>query len=88
MPIVVNVQLNDRTLTTLHIGRLGSDAGRVADRTHTYAVVQQAVEPTDQQFELSPHTFEHNYSDDVLICVEKALEALRQASENPAELKV
>lgn len=81
MPISVTVKLNDRTIKTVHIARLGADAGRVGDRTHIYAAIEAKHEPSEHDFEHAEVTFEHTYSDDILVCVEKALSALNSDAE-------
>lgn len=79
MPISITVKLNERTLKTVHIARIGNDISRVGERVHTYAAIESATEPTEFDYETSPVTFEHKYSDDILVCVEKALHALNIA---------
>lgn len=69
MPIHIEVAINDERLHKLTIGRTEEFKGRHHD--HEYIVV------VDNDFSRMAR-FTHNYADGALVCVEKALVALRE----------
>lgn len=68
MPLHVTISLNDDRLHDLMIGR--TEEFKTAHTEHEYMVIR------DSDFSTSA-TFKHRYSDGALLCVERALQALR-----------
>lgn len=73
MPLHVDIRINDRLLTQIHIGRLAG--GSEPDSINTYAAVE-GEEPKSNEEWLAAVRFEHRYGDGAEVCVRKALMAL------------
>lgn len=73
MPVHVDIRVNDDTPIRLHIGRV--DPLR-PDRTEYEYLVVEAYEPDRMVPWGEGVRFEHTYDDGLLVCVQKALEAL------------
>lgn len=74
MPLHVTIKINDRTINTVHIGRMKGGTG--PDDINTYLAVS-GEQPmfTDDWYENGTE-FTHRYGDGAEICVKKALEVL------------
>lgn len=81
MPLKVTIELNDRTLSTLHIARISKSSGRNQHQEYEYSVIKQASAPVSDEEWMSGTPFIHAYGDAVEICVRKAIEALELAGE-------
>ncbi len=90
MPLRIEIKINETTLKVLHIARM-SHNGLSKNSVNEYSVVidtgklnglkKEFVEsPEEWEWEASDMRFEHCYGDSELICLDKALEAVRTAS--------
>lgn len=87
MPVHVQIYVNDREVSTIHIGR--EENLRGPDEEHSYIVTRKEYDQTF--YEGKPRSFRpdwtygeqftHRYSDGLEVCVRKALERLEQADE-------
>lgn len=91
MPVSVEIKVNTKLVTTIHIGRsVYISGGPAQDSVNPYVAVAKSCEdygyfemgrlPTSHEWD-NGTPFEHRYGDGLEICVEKALVALRQAGQ-------
>ncbi len=73
MPLHVDIKINDRLLSQIHIGRI--QGGTDPDSVNTY-VAHEGEEPKTREEWLQGVRFEHRYGDGAEVCVRKALMAL------------
>lgn len=73
MPLHVRVAVNDREITTLHIGRIEPLASDYAE--HFYLITDSEVSTGQPNWAVG-REFKHTYSDGALICVRKGIDAL------------
>lgn len=74
MPLHVDIKINEKLIDQLHIGRM--EALYSAVQISTYRVVQGIYDSWAVPFETGVE-FQHQYDQGALVCVEKAIEALR-----------
>jgi hypothetical protein len=77
MPIKAVITVNEKTITTIQIGRISGNGMQTND-VNTYAVVETDSPLWSVNFEKAETTFEHKYGDGVSNCVAKAIEALEK----------
>lgn len=75
MPVYVAIDINDRTVTRLHIARM-SGTGRNPEAVHLYSVLAQDEEPqTEKEWEVGV-LFQHRYGDGIDVLLQRALTAI------------
>jgi len=84
MPLHVEIKINEKTLNTIHIGRLSGNTH--PDNINTYAAVEGITPETKPEW-LKGVKFEHRYGDGAEICVIKAIEALKTSQSEHTEKK-
>lgn len=76
MPIHVDIAINERLITRVHIARMEDLRGE--DHEHIYSVVQSEQPPYAIDYAKGA-LFTHYYNEGAEVCVEKALVALRES---------
>ena len=74
MPLHVNIRINDRSINTIHIGRVSGNTN--PDSINRYLAVPGEQPLFTDDWVENGTAFEHRYGDGAEVCVLKALEVL------------
>lgn len=83
MPLHVTIQVNEREISQVHVGRMRGSAA--ADSINDYVAVLGPVPNTYEEWIERGESFTHRYGDGAEVCVLKALQALGFSSEMEEE---
>lgn len=75
MPLHIDIKVNEQLIDQLHIGRL--DQLYSNEQVSQYLVVRGIYPPHAVPYQQEGVSFMHKYDDGALVCVEKAIAALR-----------
>ena len=74
MPLHVTIKINDRTINTVHIGRVSGDTN--PDSINQYLIVSGEQPMFNEEWVQDGVPFEHRYGDGAEVCVMKGLQAI------------
>jgi hypothetical protein len=80
MPIRVTIEVNEREVETIHISREHKKIN--VDGPNIYNVVRQEPIPSYREWTDNGIQFEHINGEGILVCVDKAIQALTQQDAN------